>query len=301
MIHRSWMTGARALAGAAVLTVAGLATVPALAAAQRFFPSPQAAVDALVDSLARQDDAELRALLGPGGNALIALDELSAEDRYDFLAAWSQGSRVIAEGRSRARLVLANGWSLPIPVVRSEGGWAFDARAGRKEMQTRRIGRNELAAIESMRAFVAAQQEYAALNRQGGGSGAFAQKIVSTPGQRDGLYWPTAAGEPQSPLGPLFEGRNLKGGYHGYQFRILKAQGPAAAGGAKDYVKGGRMTDGFALVGWPIRYGETGVMTFMVNQDGQVFQKSLGPKSAALAGAMTRFDPDSSWQAVATP
>ena len=296
-----WITRGRCLARVAVLALAGLAALPGHAAAQRFFPSPQAAVDALVDSLARQDDAELSALLGPDGKALIALDDISVEDRYDFLAAWAQGHRVIAEGRSRARLVLGNGWSLPIPVVRSENGWGFDARAGRKEMQVRRIGRNELAAIESMRAFVAAQKEYAALNPGSDGRAAFAQKIVSTPGQRDGLYWTTTAGEPQSPLGPLFEGREHKGGYHGYRFRILKAQGPAAAGGARHYVKDGRMTEGFALVGWPVRYGETGVMTFLVNQDGQVFQKSLGPQTASLVGAMTRFDPDPSWQPVPQP
>lgn len=271
---------------------------PGLAAGQRHFPSPQAAADALVDSLARSDDAELRALLGPNSSQLLPIDELSAEDRYDFLAAWAKGNRVVAEGRSRARLVLSDGWSLPIPMVRTANGWSFDARAGSQEMLTRRIGRNELAVIQSMQAFVEAQKEYAALNPQGENAKVFAQRILSTPGQRDGLYWATASGEPQSPLGPLFDGKNVRGGYHGYHFRILKAQGPAATGGAKDYVHGGRMTEGFALVGWPVRFGETGIMTFIVNQDGKVFQKSLGPDSAAIAGTLTRFNPDSSWKPV---
>jgi hypothetical protein len=292
MMSSQWLRRVGALICA--MALAG----PGLAGTQRHFPSPQAAVDALVDSLARSDDAGLRAVLGPDSSQLLTLDDLSAEDRYDFLAAWAKGHRVFADGRSRARLVLSDGWSLPIPMVRTGNGWAFDARAGRQEMQTRRIGRNELAAIESMRAFVEAQKEFAALSSKGGGAQVFAQRILSTPGQRDGLYWPTATGEPQSPLGPLFDGTNLKGGYHGYNFRILKAQGPAAAGGAKDFLKGGQMTEGFALVGWPVQYGQTGVMTFIVNQDGKVYQKSLGPNTTTIAGSMTRFDPGPPWQAV---
>jgi len=295
MMSSQWLRRVGALICA--MALAG----PGLAGTQRHFPSPQAAVDALVDSLARSDDAELRAVLGPDSGQLLTLDDLSAEDRYDFLAAWAKGHRVFADGRSRARLVLSDGWSLPIPMVRTGNGWSFDARAGRQEMQTRRIGRNELAAIASMRAFVEAQREYAAQNPIGDGAQVFAQKILSSPGQRDGLYWTTAPGEAQSPLGPLFDGRNLKGGYHGYNFRILKAQGPAAAGGAKNYLKGDRMTEGFALVGWPVQFGQTGIMTFIVNQDGKVFQKSLGPRSATIASTMTRFDPDASWQAVPAP
>jgi hypothetical protein len=152
-----------------------------------------------------------------------------------------------------------------------------------------------------MHAYVDAQREYAAKDRDGDGVPYYAQKILSSPGKKDGLSWPTTAGEPESPLGPLFEARDLRDGYHGYRFHILKAQGPAAQGGARNYVKGGRMTEGFALVGWPARYGETGVMTFIVNQDGVVFQKPLGPQSGAIAGAMTRFNPDPSWKAVPQP
>ncbi len=293
------MKSARSLLRTGVLAVAAMAAMTGQASAQRYFPSPQAAVDALVDSLATQDDAKLRALLGPGGGELIALDDVSADDRYEFLAAWAKGHRVVAEGRSRARLVLQDGWSLPIPITRSGNGWSFDARAGRQEVQLRRIGRNELAAIESMRAYVEAQKEFAALQSKSG-TPVFAQRILSTPGQRDGLYWTTAPGEPLSPLGPLFEGTNIQGGYHGYNFRILKAQGPAAVGGAKNFVTGGQMTGGFGLVGWPVRFGETGVKTFIVNQDGTVYQKSLGPNTAAIASAMTRFNPDPSWEAVPT-
>ena len=144
-------------------------------------------------------------------------------------------------------------------------------------------------------------REYAAQDRNGDGVREFAQKILSSPGKQDGLSWPTADGEPESPAGPLLETRDLKDGYHGYRFRILKAQGKAAPGGARSYVKDGRMTEGFALVGWPARYNETGLMTFIVNQDGAVYQKHLGPNSASVAGAMTRFDPDASWTALPAP
>jgi len=152
-----------------------------------------------------------------------------------------------------------------------------------------------------MRAYVEAQREYAAQDRNGDGIREFAQKILSSPGKQDGLSWPTPPGEPESPAGPLLETKDLKDGYHGYRFRILKAQGKAAPGGARSYVKDGRMTEGFALIGWPARYGETGLMTFVVNQDGIVYQKHLWPNSAAIAGAMTRFDPDPSWTALPTP
>ena len=152
-----------------------------------------------------------------------------------------------------------------------------------------------------MYAYVDAQREYAAQDRNGDGVLEFAQKILSSPGKQDGLSWPTAADEPESPAGPLLETKDLQDGYHGYRFRILKAQGKAAQGGARNYVNAGRMTEGFALVGWPARYGETGLVSFVVNQDGTVYQKDLGPRSAAIAGAMTRFDPDASWTALPAP
>jgi hypothetical protein len=168
-------------------------------------------------------------------------------------------------------------------------------------VRIRRIGRNELAAIETLHAYVDAQREYAGQDRNGDGIGEFAQKIISSPGKQDGLYWPTADGEPESPAGPLLDTRNLKDGYHGYRFRILKAQGKAAPGGEKSYVRNGHMSEGFAAVAWPARPGESGLMSFIVNQDGVVYQKYLGPNTAAVAQAMTRFDPDPSWTALPRP
>jgi hypothetical protein len=290
-----WLKSVGTLAFALALSL------PGVAGAQKAFDTPQAAVDALVDSLARQDNAQLRNILGPDYRQLISLDELSSEDRYDFLAAWAKGHRILRDNERKARLELKGTWTLPLPIVQTGNVWKFDTRAGLKEMHTRRIGRNELAAIQSLHAYVDAQREYATKDRDGDGVPNYAQKILSSPGKRDGLSWPTTAGEPESPLGPLFEGKDLKDGYHGYRFHVLKAQGPAAKGGARNYVKAGRMTEGFGLVGWPVRYGETGVMTFIVNQDGVVYQKHLGPRSGAIASAMARFDPDASWKSVAQP
>jgi len=293
ILSNRWLKGA-----AALICTLSMSVSCATAGTQKTFDSPEIAVEALVDSLARNDDAEMRAILGLNYERLVSLDDLSAEDRLAFLAAWAKGHRLLRDSDTVARLELNGGWTLPIPVVRTGSGWIFDTRAGKDEMRTRRIGRNELAAIEIMYAYVDAQREYAERDRNGDGILEFAQKILSSPGKQDGLSWPTTADEPESPAGPLLETKDLKDGYHGYRFKILKAQGKSAPGGARSYVNGGRMTEGFALVGWPARYGETGLMTFIVNHDGVVYEKYLGPDTANLVGAMTKFNPDASWQAV---
>jgi hypothetical protein len=288
----------RCLKGAVALLFALALSAPAGAGAQKTFASPETAVQTLVDSLARNDDAALRAILGVKSDELLPLDQLSWEDRLAFLGAWARGHRIVNDGDKVARLELSTGWTLPVPMVRTGEGWVFDARAGEAEMRIRRIGRNELAAIETLHAYVDAQREYAGADRDGDGVREFAHKMLSSPGKHDGLYWPAPEGEPESPAGPLLETKDLKDGYHGYRFRILKSQGKAAPGGAKSYVKDGRMTGGFAAVAWPARPGETGLMAFIVNQDGVVYQKYLGPNTAAIAQAMTRFDPEPSWTAL---
>ena len=275
-----------------------LAAVPANA--QQVFPAPEAAVDALVDGLSRRDADKVRVVLGPEYRRLTPLDPLSEEDRAGFLAAWSQGHRVESDGAT-ARLVLSDGWTLPIPIVRGGEGWAFDTRAGIEELRVRRVGRNELAVIEALQGYCDAQREYAEEDRNGDGVLEYARRFSSRPGQHDGLYWPTPDGAPMSPAGPLFDTSDLADGYHGYRFRILEAQGKAASGGARPYLSQGRLTNGFALVAWPARYGETGVMSFVVNHDGVVYQKDLGPASAASATAMARFDPDATWVALPSP
>jgi len=292
---RDW----RSRSAAALLFVAALAAA-APAVAQRIFPTPEAAVEALVDGLARHDDDEVRNVLGPDYRRLMPLDAVSEDDRTDFLAAWSQGHRIDRSG-AEARLVLKDGWVLPIPIVRGGDGWVFDARAGAEELRIRRIGRNELAAIKSMYAYFDAQRAYATQDRDGDGILEYARRFVSAPGKRDGLYWPTADGEPPSPAGPLFDTRDIKDGYYGYRFRILDGQGPSASGGARSYLSRGKLANGFALVAWPAHYGETGVMSFLINHDGVAYQKNLGPASAAIAGAMTRFDPDATWTPLPAP
>ena len=294
------MWGALHSTTVALLLAVALA-VPTGAAAQKTFATPEAAAEAFVDSLARHDDAELSAVLGRDHRRLIAFDDVSAEDRTDFLAAWAKGHRIVPAGEGAAKVELSDGWTLPIPMVRTAAGWRFDPVAGADEMRTRRIGRNELATIQAMYAYVDAQREYAEQDRDGNGILEYAQKILSVPGRHDGLYWPTTDGEARSPAGPLLDTADLKDGYHGYRFRILKAQGPAARGGTRSYVRRNRMTDGFALVAWPAHYGETGVKSFLVNHDGVVYERNLGPSTASIAGAMTRFDPDSGWTALPAP
>ena len=293
---RRWLPRCRAV----VLAIATTLATALPAVAQEVFPTPDAAIDALVDGLARHDDARVRAVLGPDYRRLLPLDELSEQDRTEFLAAWSRGHRIERSGAT-ARLVLTDGWTLPIPVARRGEGWAFDTRAGQKEIQVRRIGRNELSAIKSVYAYYDAQREYAEEFRNDDRVLQYARRFLSSPGKRDGLYWPTGDGEPPSPAGPLFDTRDIKDGYFGYRFKILEAQGPSARGGARSYLSGGRLANGFALVAWPARYGETGVMTFLINHDGVAYQKNLGADTSAVAGAMTRFDPDPTWLALPPP
>lgn len=286
------------------IAVIAMATLPwiAPARAQDAFPSPDAAFAALVDGLARHDDAEVRRVLGAGYAKALPLGqhEHLEQDRTDFLAAWAKGHRVERTGDT-AHLVLADGWSLPLPVVQRDGAWRFDLKAAAAEMLVRRIGRNELATIKTLYAYVDAQREYATADRNGDGTLEYARRIISRPGYQDGLYWATADNEPPSPAGPLLDTADLTDGYHGYRFRILQAQGPAAYGGARSYVRNGRMTDGFALVAWPVRYGETGVMTFIVNHEGVIYERDLGPGTASIAAGIMRFDPAKGWVAVPAP
>jgi hypothetical protein len=209
---------------------------------------------------------------------------------------------VVSQGEGKAVLEVGkNHWPLPIPIVKGPAGWAFDTRAGAEELVTRRIGRNELSAMEAALAYHDAQKEYARNERVPGQGLVYAQKFFSSPGKKDGLYWDSAAGEPPSPLGPAYTLSSPEGGYHGYRYRILTGQGKNASGGAYDYRIKGRMNAGFALIAWPVRYGQTGIMSFMVSHDGVVYQKNLGAGGDAVARKLQRFDPDPSWQAVQPP
>jgi hypothetical protein len=283
----------------ATLLALVLGATAVAAHAQQAFPSADAAANALVDAIATSDPDALKRVLGADWKRYIPTADVDSEDVYAFLAAAAKSRKVVPQGADKAHLAVGAGdWTLPIPIVQGPGGWRFDTRAGAEEMRVRRIGANELATIQAALAYYDAQKEYALADRNGDGVLEYAQRIVSTPGKKDGLYWAALPGEPESPLGPVFGEERPGDGYHGYRFKILKAQGKGAPGGAYDYVIGGRMRAGFALVAWPIRYNDTGVMSFVVSHAGRVFQKDLGPNTDAIARAMTRFDPDSTWQEV---
>lgn len=286
--------------------VVGAALFIALASpaahAQEAFPTAEAAAKAFVDAVARSDEDAMRKVLGADWRRFIPTGTVDREDVYAFLGAWAKRHEIVAEGADKAMLAVGEqGWTLPIPIRKTAAGWRFDVRGGADEMRTRRVGRNELATMQAALAYFDAQKEYAQQDRDGDGVLAYAQRFMSSPGKHDGLYWPDPSGNDESPLGSLYGGQKAGEGYHGYYYKILKSQGKDAPGGAYDYVIGGRMRSGFALIAWPIRYGDTGVMSFIVSHDGQVYEKDLGPKTDAIARSMTRFNPDSSWKKVDVP
>jgi hypothetical protein len=280
------------------------------AEAQKSFPGAGAALDAFVSAVAAGDAAALTAILGPGSEDVISSGDPVADKRVQEQFIEAVRGRLVIEYDGDDHVNFSVGddeWPVPIPLVKEAAGWRFDTAAGREEILNRRIGRNELHAIAVIRAIGDAQDDYQAEDRTGQGR-QYAQKFGSSEGKRDGLYWPTKEGEEESPLGPLaaaatkegYFGGEAKGpqAYHGYFFRMLKAQGKNAPGGAKSYLTDGKLTGGFAVVAWPADYGNSGVKTFIVNQRDLVFEKDLGPDTAKIAEAMTEYDPDASWEPV---
>jgi len=280
-------------------------------ASQQDFASAEEAVDALIAAVRGEDQAGLLRVLGPSGEKLIHSGDKVAdkEGRERLIHAYDQAHRITVEPPGAATLVVgAEDWSLPIPLVKQGDRWRFDTVASAQKIIDRRVGRNELNVIEVCRAYVEAQREYASRERRGEGRKEYAQHFQSHAGEHDGLYWEAAASEEQSPFGPLVVKAQAEGydaddkgfhpaPYHGYFYRILKRQGPHAPGGAKEYVVDGHMTGGFALIAFPARWGDSGIMTFIVSQDGIVFQKNLGPDTKPLAREITEYDPDPSWTA----
>jgi len=274
-----------------------------LARAQQVFVSPEAAIDAFTEALRKADRPALAKLLGANYKQFVNTDGIDRADIETYLMAWDKQHKVITEGDKAVVAVGDGGWTLPIPIVKHKAGWQFDPAAGADEMRTRRIGRNELATMQAILAYYDAQREYSTVDHNGDGLYEYAQKLVSTKGKKDGLYWEAASGPDESPLGPLLAQQKSKGGtgYYGYHYKILTKQGKDASGGAYDYIIGKRMRSGFASIAWPVRYGDTGVMSFMVSHAGTVYQKDLGPNTESVARAMTTFNPDSSWQKVSVP
>ncbi|WP_327439273.1 DUF2950 domain-containing protein [Pseudomonas donghuensis] len=269
--------------------------------AQKHFPNPEAAGEALVQALGSEkaDSQQLANLLGNDWKSYVPTKNIDRKDVDAFLALYKEKHQVQSDSPTRAHLVVGDTpWMFPIPIRHSTGGWAFDTKAGAEEIRQRRIGRNELATMQAARAYHDAQMDYAEIDRNGDGVLEYAQKLISSDGQFDGLYWPEEEGVEESPLGPLFGDTATGDDWHGYHYRILTAQGPSAPAGAYNYKIGDRMTRGFAVIAWPADYGDTGVMSFMISHDGELFEKDLGRNSAKQAAAITRFDPDSSWSEV---
>jgi hypothetical protein len=276
---------------------------------QKMFKSPQQAFKAVVAAARANDTIELMAIFGPEGKEIISSGDAVADERARerFVRAAGEGITFSKLNNRTVRAVIGKDkWSFPVLIVKSGKEWLFSTKEGKEEILTRRIGRNELNTIEICLTYVTAQREYAAKDRTGDGVLQFAQHFMSSKGKKDGLYWDAATGEEMSPLGPLIvraseEGypvtRKNKGHtpYHGYYFKILKRQGGNAPGGEMDYVNNGKMVAGFALVAYPAIYGVSGIMTFMVNQAGIVYEKNLGPKTGEIAKAVTQYDPDKTW------
>ena len=291
------------IAGALVgLLLVGALASP-LARAQQAFGSPEAAADAFTEALRKADRPALAKVLGANYKQFVDTDGVERADIETYLAAWDKQHKVDAEGDRAMVAVGDGGWTLPIPIVKRKAGWQFDPAAGADEMRTRRIGRNELATIQAILAYYDAQREYSAVDHNGDGIYEYAQKFVSTKGKQDGLYWEAAPDADESPLGPLLAKQkpNSGTGLYGYHYKILTKQGKDAPGGAYDYVIGKRMRSGFAAIAWPARYGDTGVMSFMVSHDGIVYEKDLGPDTKSIAEATSTFNPDPSWKKVPLP
>jgi len=301
---------------AAVMMVAGFYQIGIAAdvkqVKQKSFQSPEEAGKALFEALRAGDTKELLAIFGPAGKEVISSGDEVADKaaRERFVKSYQAMNKLEKETDKKVALIVGNhDWPFPVPIVKKGETWVFDTMAGKEELLNRRIGRNELNSIQTCLAVVDAQREYAMKDRDSDKLLEYAQKFWSTKGKKDGLYWETKEGEEQSPMGN-FTAQAAKEGYtpkkpgekprpyHGYYFKILKAQGKNAQGGAYDYVVNGKMIGGFALVAYPAEYGASGIMTFITNHDGVVYEKDLGKETVKIASAMTKYDPDKTWKKV---
>jgi DUF2950 family protein len=294
-----------------ILLLFSLPAVRGAVETAKTFETPEQAVSALADAVNTTNRAAFVTLFGSESEKLVNPDTVQgARELADFAAAFNATNRLVRDSDLRMILEVGNnGWPFPIPLVKMAGGWRFDTAAGSDEILNRRIGRNELDVLRVIRAYVEAQREYADRDRDGDGVLEYAQKVFSSPGRTDGLFWPPDLNGEMSPLGPLIayaqgEGYSREGParaaqprpFHGYLFKILTRQGKNAPGGKYDYIINGNMIGGFGLLAWPAEYGESGVMTFIVNQQGRVYQKDLGPDTTKVAPKITAYDPDRTWR-----
>lgn len=292
----------RSLSLVLLLTLSFAGTTFAQADKQERFTTADAAAQTLSEAIRKNDDKKIETILGTGWRNLIPGNAAHEDDvRARFLTAWDENHKIVPQGDDKALIEVGKtGWSMPIPLVKDAGGWRYDVVAGKAEIDAREIGRDEITVIQTLLAIVDAQHDYAALDPMKIGVATYARRLLSSPGQKNGLYWDEKPGEPQSPLGALVAkaqpGDGPGQGYFGYHFRLLYGQGAAAQGGAYNYLVNNRMVGGFGVIAWPVSYGETGVMTFIVNQDGVVYESDLGPKTSERAAAIALFDPDKGWE-----
>jgi len=269
---------------------------------ERVFRSPASAAAALVDAARKDDLKEMATILGPGGEDVVSSGDPVADNnnREDFTRWYDQMHRLAYNDDGQVILYVgADNWPFPIPIKKQADGWVFDTAEGKDELLYRRVGRNELYTIDVLQELADAQQDYSNVQQQ------FAQKILSDSGQKNGLYWPTSGDEPESPIGPLIADASAEGykrdpsgkpaPFHGYYYKVLKSQGADAPGGAQDYIVDGKMTRGFAFLAYPAEYRDSGVMTFMIDKDGVLVEKDLGPDTEKIAPGITSFNPDSTW------
>ncbi|HAR96514.1 MAG TPA: DUF2950 domain-containing protein [Deltaproteobacteria bacterium] len=304
----AWCYVSAVIVAVSVVVAVFVLPISAQEVKQKAFGSPEKAMKALVEAVQADDVKGMMAILGPEGEDILSSgDEVADKNTLEqFVKAYQEKVDFVKEKEDRVSIIIGNdNWPFPIPTVKKGAGWVFDTKAGREEVLNRRIGRNELNAIQVCLAYVEAQREYASTDRERDGIIQYAQKVWSDPYRRNGLYWEAAEGEPPSPLGPLAaeaaaEGYKRTGDkpkpFHGYYYKILRGQGPNAPGGAFNYVINGHMVAGFALVAWPAEYGVSGVMTLIVNQNGTVYEKDLGPKTEERVKGMTRYNPDRTWK-----
>lgn len=263
---------------------------------QAVFAEAEDAADAFTEALRTRNRDAFKKILGAEYEAVLPVDTVDDEDVDNYLNGWDEFHTLVPQGENTVLIAVGEGeWTMPIPVTRGSSGWYFDIEEGRERMRIRQIGRNELDTMQAVLAYYDAQMEYAQQDRNGNGFLEYAQKFISTPGTTDGLFWENEDGETVSPLGPLMADDSPGGGYHGYFYRILKAQGESANGGAYSYMLGDSMRAGFALVAWPAEYGESGVMSFIVSHSGIVYEQNLGPDGAEVAKAMTSYNPEEGW------
>jgi hypothetical protein len=293
-----------------VLTFVCAAASSVALAQPKSFSSPEEAVEAAVTAARNNNEKEMVAIFGSGAKELLFSADAVADKqrREEFLVAYAESHRLVTEGQDTILLVGKQDWPLPIPLVKRGNAWVFNIEKGKEEILNRRIGENELYTIQTLLAVVDAQREYAMEDRDGDGLLEYAQKFVSDPGKKNGLYWEAKPGERQSPLGPIMARARSEGykgqastatsPYHGYYYRILTAQGKNAPGGAYSYIVKGKMIGGFAVVAYPAEYGNSGVMTFVVNHDGNVFQKDLGKNTVATGRSMKEYNVDSTWSEI---